>query len=227
MAKTKRRSCKGGRKSRKCRGGTKYSYNSAYNIPYSASSKERGFGSHPQGTSHISERYSLNPFSGIAKKLTPNPRTVDRALLAVDMAPSRAKRTIGRAVSRTASAARGLGASTASAANRLRASVGSLAGRTASTVSRMGNKFKRMFDLPHKDLDESKLRDLDLGTTYGLSENAANHIFRIEPDGKLYKSGYNGPVGFLKQGEPVKTARFYPEHMPKKDETWYIRKYNY
>lgn len=203
MAKTKRRSCKGGRKSRKCRGGTKYSYNSAYNIPYSASSEARGFGSHPQGTSHISERYSFNPLSGIAKKLTPNPRTVDRALLAVEMAPSRAKRTIGRAVSRTASAARGLKDSVLGLPGTLRASVGSLAGRTASTVSRMGNKFKRIVDLPHTYLDESKLRDLDLGPTYELIDNAANHIFWIDPDGNLYKSGHNGPVGFLKQGEPV------------------------
>ena len=43
MAKTKRRSCKGGRKSRRCRGGTKSTFINRFRTPYTASSAERGF----------------------------------------------------------------------------------------------------------------------------------------------------------------------------------------
>jgi hypothetical protein len=213
MAKTKRRSCKGGRKSRRCRGGTNESFYNAYRIPFSASSEERGFGKHPQDTSHIAERYSLNPFSGIFKKLTPDPRTVDRALLAAEMAPFRARKAIGRTASALRASARGLKDSVLGLPSKFR-------------NSRIGATAFNAVGLRSDYLDRSQLVPVDetIQRNYGLSENAADKVYARDERGFLYEAALENltPDGYLPDLLNPLTAMFLPGRGPKPGQSWYI-----
>jgi hypothetical protein len=191
MAKTKRRSCKGRRRSRRRSGGVP---KRGYNDPYYEDKKGRK----PQPASHIAERYSLNPFSGIFKKLTPDPRTVDRALLAMEMAPSRTQKALGRFGS--------------AAANRL---------------SSLGASAFRSIGLHSGHLDRSKLQTVpsDRKKNYTMREGAADKLYYVAPDGKLYTSSHpQGPVGHLSDMTDEMTASFLPGHQPTESQTWMIMK---
>ncbi len=115
MAKTKRRSCKGGRRSRRCRGGTKDSYKKAYKTPYSASSEARGFGSSAQGVSRVGDTKQAERRGPSTADIV---NEVERD--AKNYMRMRRIRELARGVrDSTASAVRGLGASVSGIYKRL------------------------------------------------------------------------------------------------------------
>jgi hypothetical protein len=150
----------------------------------------------------------LNPFSGFFKKLTPDPRTVDRALLAAEMAPSRARKAIGRAVSGTASTARRLGASARNAVGRL----------GASAIRKIG--------LHSDHLDHDKLVPVTQCMLSGYEkyyQGLVDKHYYYTSDGKFYISVHpEGPVGIWSDRSDIMTAQFLSGHEPNVGQTWAI-----
>jgi hypothetical protein len=204
MAKTKRRSCKGGRKSRRRSGGVPHeNYLKRYKQGYHAGPEAHGFGKNPKGVSRLPETYSLNPFSGVSKML-PHPSTVDKWLLKAEMAPFRTQKALRRFGS--------------AAANRLSSLGESARGLGASAMRKIG------FHSGH--LDHSKLQTVppNRQTNYTMREGAADKLYYVAPNGgNLYTSSHpQGPVGYWPDRTDEMTAMFLPEHMPTESQTWMI-----
>ena len=199
MAKTKRRSCKGGRRSRRCRGGVLPSYKT----PYRAGPKAHGFGEHPKGVSRL----------GYDTKIE-NPRQPSHADLV-------------NQIQRDAFIHFNIVRPSRKFARGLRDSVGSLAGRTASAARGLGASALRSIGLNSHHLDHSKLVTVpeDIHENFGLRENSAKRLYRLDrSSGKLYEtsSQHLGPVGHMRDQTDEKTAMFLPGHGPKEGETWAI-----
>ena len=114
MAKTKRRSCKGGRRSRRRSGGGPHeNYRNRFKVTYHAGPKAHGFGEHPQVVSRFGDtRQSVTPRPSISPPLS-RIEKAERILAAMKdrIVYNPTVRKLGASVGRTASAARGLGAS--------------------------------------------------------------------------------------------------------------------
>ncbi len=200
MAKTKRRSCKGGRRSRRCRGGVLPSYNT----PYHAGPKAHGFGENPEGVSRIGDTRQSEQLLQIGPTYE-DINDIERD--AKNYMRMRRIREFGRRVS-------------ASARNAI--------GRTASAARGLGASAIRKIGFNSHYLDHSNLVTVpqDRKYNFGLSENSAERLYRLDPrTGKLYEtnSKYLGPVGYwpLPRKNEM-TAKFLPGHEPKKGETWAI-----
>ena len=211
MAKTKRRSCKGGRKSRRCRGGLPKPR--GYNDPYYANGKkaESGF--------RLAEPTSnWNPFSGIFKKLTPDPRQTIPDMSMSEML----RRQYGdiedrfhyatKPLMRTASAVR-------ASASRLSASAKNAADRLiASTL--------RAFGVHSDYLDENKLVPVTQDMLSGYEQYDQGLVIKpyyYTSDGKFYNSLHRaGPVGIWPDRSNIMTAQFLSGHEPKPGQSWAI-----
>jgi hypothetical protein len=126
------------------------------------------------------------------------------------------RESVGSLAGRTASAARGLGAS-----------VGRTASAARESARGLGASAFRSIGLYGHHLDHRKLVPVpeDIHKNFDLRENSAKRLYNLEETtGNLYErsSEYLGPVGHLRDQTDERTARFLPEHMPKKDETWAI-----
>lgn len=201
MAKTKRRSCKGGRKSRKCRGGTKYSYNSAYNIPYSASSEARGFGSHSQGVSRFGDTKQAE-LRGPSNADTVNEVERD-AKIYMRMRPIR---KLARGFKESVLGFPGtLRASTASAARGLKKSVLGLPGTLRASVSGI---YKKLTTDPRFEKDKLLRANME---TKDANEGAGVQNF-LKRSNEIYDSNYH-KVGQYYDGHPY----FLPGHYDPED----------
>ena len=208
MAKTKRRSCKGRRRSLKRRGGTNDSYENAFKIPYRASSKKRGFISGVQGVSRLGFDTKQDPRQNQMQNL-PLKEIVARQLAA---AGDKIDFAIMKPLKRKASAAR-------ASARGLRHSV-------SNAYNRMTSAARMSIGLHGHHLDRSKLVPVpeDRHENFGLHENSAERLYDLEEKtGNLYeRSKHLGPVGHMHDQTDERTAMFLLGHGPEKGQSWAI-----
>jgi hypothetical protein len=214
MTKTKRRSCKGGRKSRRCRGGLP---KRAYGDSYYANGKkaESGF--------RLAEP-TLNLFS-----MTP-PSTAD----IVNKVERDAKNYMR--MRRLRELARGFRASTASAARRLRDSTASAARGLKDSVLGLPSKFRNSrigatafnaVGLRSGYIDHSQLVPVDetIQQKYGPDDlNASDKLYACDENGYLYEAALDNlnPDGYLPDRSNPLTAMFLPGRGPKPGQSWRI-----
>lgn len=182
MAKTKRRSCKGGRRSRRCRGGVP---KRAYTDPYYADGKGRT----PQGVSLFGD--------------TKKPKQV------LQIGPTHADinaiqrgSNIYMATRPIRIFARGVSASAKNTANRFKESVLGLPGRTASALrGSVSGIYKRLTTDPR--FEKEKLIPANIETKHN-QDGAQNFLKRSN---EIYDSNYN-KVGQYYDNHPY----FLPGH---------------
>jgi hypothetical protein len=201
MAKTKRRSCKGRRRSLKRRGGVSY-----FKLPFEQRQTyhdPRRFSTPQQSAARLG--YDTKQVIQKAPTLT-IPDMLHRQYGDIEdrihyaMKPLRGKFSAARA-------------STASAARRVRASL-----------------FRAMgFHSHHLDHDKLVTVPEDRKSGYRLFENSAKRSYIVTPNGNLHEatSAHLGPIGYWPHPRLNEmTAKFLPGHEPNVDQTWIISQYH-
>lgn len=198
MAKTKRRSCKGGRKSRRCRGGTNDSYKDAYKTPYSASSDERGFRGVNTGVTRLGYDTKQPKRRG--------PSTAD----IVNEVERDAKNYMR--MRRIRELARGVSASAKNTANRLKDSVLGLPGTLRGSVSDI---YKRLTTDPR--FEKEKLIPANIETKH----NQAGVQNFLRRSNEIYNTNFKKVGQYYDDDHPY----FLPGHYDP-DKTWNIAEWD-
>jgi hypothetical protein len=213
MAKTKRRSCKGGRKSRRCRGGVSY-FNRTFKERQKYHDPAR-FSEPQQYPSRFGDTKQEDPMQTIPEMSVPEMLHRQYGYLRdkFDDATKPLRRKFSAARASTASAVRGLRDSVSSLPSALR-------------NSRIGATAFNAIGLRSGYLDRSKLVPVNktIQENYGLRENAADKVYAIDESGKLHEAALESltPEGYLPDRSNPRKATFLPGRGPKPGQSWYI-----
>ena len=221
MAKTKRRSCKGGRKSRRCRGGLPKPKlpQRGFNDPYYANGKKAESGFRLAEPTSNWNPFATRPIS-TADELE---RDVAKAKNYMRM---RAFRKSARAFKDSITNLPGRTASVLRASARgLKKSVFGLPGNIRN--SRLGAAAFNALGLRSGYIDYSQLVPVDktIQRNYGPDDrNASDKLYACDENGYLYEAALDhlNPDGYLPDRSNPLTAMFLPGRGPRPDQSWRI-----
>ena len=214
MAKTKRRSCKGGRKSHRCRGGTKtkYPYLTRFRAPFGARPNEVGFSGNA-GVSRLGYDTKQDPRQNQMQNL-PLKEIVARQLAAAGDEIVFAMKPLKRRASALIASARGLKDSVLELPSNIR-------------NSRLGAAAFNTFGLRSGYINHSQLVPVDetIQRNYGSDDrNASDKLYACDENGYLYEAALDhlNPDGYLPVRSNPLTAMFLPGREPRPDQSWSI-----